>query len=124
MSRAFVVGPEWGAMVPRTFADEADFQAQLITAARRLGWRVYHTRDSRRSEPGFPDLVLASPRQRRVIFAELKTDTGHLSDDQSWWIGALTMAGQETYVWHFSDWDALLKILVARPREDEGVPHA
>ena len=115
MSRAANVGPEWAAMVPKLFEDEADFQDQLIAVARRFGYRAYHTHNSRRSEPGFPDLVLASPRQRRVIFAELKTATGQLSDDQAWWAGVLTAAGEEYHLWRFKDWDAALAILTQKP---------
>lgn len=98
------------------FKSEADFQAQLIDAAKRLGYRAYHTHDSRRSEPGFPDLVLASPQRRRVVFAELKSDTEEPSEDQAWWIDVLTAAGQETHVWHYRDWDAALAILAVRTR--------
>jgi len=57
------------------FSDEAHFQSQLVSAAKRMGWSlVYHTRFSTQSEPGFPDLVLVNTRQQRVIFAELKRD--------------------------------------------------
>jgi hypothetical protein len=45
--------------------NEAAFQRMIMDLARYNGWRVYHTHDSRRSEPGFPDLVIA--RVRRVI---------------------------------------------------------
>jgi hypothetical protein len=38
---------------------ESVFQDQIVGLARFYGWdRVYHTHDSRRSHPGFPDLVL------------------------------------------------------------------
>ena len=33
---------------------EADFQATVIELAELQGWRVYHTHDSRRSQPGLP----------------------------------------------------------------------
>ena len=97
------------------FEDEADFQAQLIAAAKRLGWRAYHTRDSRRSECGWPDLVLANPRQGRMLFVELKSEHGQLSEDQAWWIGALTAVGLEVYVWRPADWDAALAALTPQP---------
>ena len=38
---------------------EEQFQQQVIDLATLRGWRCYHTRDSRRSAEGFPDLVLA-----------------------------------------------------------------
>jgi hypothetical protein len=61
---------------------EAALQAQVIAMARELGFFVYHTHDSRRSEPGFPDLVLAHGARGRLLFRELKTQTGRLSDAQ------------------------------------------
>lgn len=40
------------------FADEAAFMAAVVRTATANGWVVYHTFDSRRSVPGFPDLVM------------------------------------------------------------------
>ena len=36
---------------------EKQFQSHIVQYAKMRGWLVYHTHDSRRSEPGFPDLV-------------------------------------------------------------------
>lgn len=78
-------------------------EAQLLAAVRKLArtcrWRAYHTHDSRRSEPGFPDLVLVSADRRRVIYAELKTDTGRLTGEQEAWLRDLAAAGCETAIW-------------------------
>ena len=46
---------------------EKQVQSAILDVARLLGWRVYHTFDSRKSEAGFPDLVLV---RDRVIYAE------------------------------------------------------
>lgn len=51
---------------------------------------AYHTYDSRKSTPGFPDLVLVHPRRKIVIFAELKIDTTYPSNEQRLWLAALT----------------------------------
>lgn len=88
---------------------EKSFQADVLEAARLLGWRAYHTHDSRHSESGFPDLVLV--RRPRVIFAELKSERGAVSDDQQAWIDDLKASRQEVYVWRPSDWDALVEVL-------------
>ena len=66
---------------------EAAFQQQLVQLAELYGWRSYHTHDSRRSQRGFPDLVLV--RGPELIFAELKTDTGRIKPEQLEWIDAL-----------------------------------
>lgn len=82
-------------------------EAQLLAAVRRLaryrGFMTYHTRDSRGSEAGFPDLVMVSARQRRLLFVELKTATGKTSTAQDAWIADLTAAGAETYLWRPTD---------------------
>jgi hypothetical protein len=49
---------------------EADFQRRVEGLARSLGWAVYHTRFSKGSEAGFPDLVLCRPP--RLAFCEMK----------------------------------------------------
>jgi hypothetical protein len=82
-------------------------EAQLLDAVRRmagyLGWMRYHTRDSRGSEPGFPDLVLCSSKQRRVLFVELKSATGKTTPAQAAWLAALAAAGAETALWRPAD---------------------
>lgn len=76
---------------------EKDFQNVVIHLAHMFGWWVYHTHDSRRSQPGFPDLVLI--REPEIIYVELKTEKGQLSAEQNVVIGKLNNCGQETYVW-------------------------
>jgi hypothetical protein len=63
-------------------------------------------------DKGFPDLVLA--KQRRVIFAELKSATGKLSQDQEDWMTELESpvgGSHETYVWRPDDIDEIGKVL-------------
>lgn len=85
----------------------ADVRKQAIAA----GWEPYHTHNSQRSEPGWPDLVLASAKQRRVLFIELKTDTGRVSKAQQKWLDLLLACGQEAAVWRPADWPAIMRIL-------------
>ena len=75
---------------------EADFQQAVIDAARYCGWLCSHFRPARTEKgwrtpvaadgKGFPDLVLV---RDRVLFVELKTDTGKLSGDQEVWQSAI-----------------------------------
>lgn len=81
---------------------EAQFQAKVVQWARLNGWLVYHTHDSRRSEPGFPDLVLV--RGPDILYWELKAEKGRVSPEQERWIAALHGAGQETRILRPSDW--------------------
>jgi hypothetical protein len=60
---------------------EKDFQETVTSRAEDLGWWWYHVADSRRSRPGFPDLVLIKPP--KVIFLEVKREKGRLTVDQS-----------------------------------------
>lgn len=90
---------------------EREWQKQVVQAARMLGWRVYHTHDSRRSEPGWPDLALV---RDRLVMAELKTDTGRVSPEQRQWLDALASAGVETYLWRPRDIDEVLDVLQRR----------
>ena len=91
---------------------EKQWQQQVVSLARQTGWnRIYHTHDSRRSAHGFPDLVLV---RDRVIFAELKTEKGKLSDAQQAWLDALRAAGAEAYIWRPSDLEQVAQILTRR----------
>lgn len=63
----------WG--VPRR--ETRDFDEFLVRhgqAPAPLDGLIFHPRIMYRSEPGWPDLTLIRRRDRRVIFAELKTD--------------------------------------------------
>lgn len=90
---------------------EAQFQSAIITLATRLGWMHYHTHDSRRSVPGFPDLVLVHPIKRRTLFRELKAMKGRVSAAQVQWLDALASAGQDAGVWRPDMWTAIVKEL-------------
>ena len=82
---------------------EAAWQQTVIALAELTGWGVYHNPDRRRSTPGFPDLVLF--RAPRVMFLELKRETGRLSTVQREVIGHLEACpGVEVHVARPSDW--------------------
>ena len=92
---------------------EAQLQRTILDAAKIYGWLCYHTFDSRRCTPGFPDLVLCKiPSQQAsgnvaqgLIFVELKSQRGRLRREQVVWITALRSAGQEVHVWRPRDLD-------------------
>lgn len=90
---------------------EKDFQARVIEVAKITGWLVYHTYDSRRSVPGFPDLVLVHERKGVVLYRELKTDVGKVSLHQANWLQALQSAGQSAEVWRPMQWPAIVREL-------------
>lgn len=104
---------------------EKEFQAAVVQLARLQGWLCYHTYDSRRSEPGFPDLVLV---RDRVLFWELKGTNGKLSPAQVIWLDKLEAAGAEVDVWWPKDWKRIERVLSRRtpkkpPTVDEFVGH-
>jgi hypothetical protein len=82
---------------------EDELQAQVVGFARDLGWLVYHTRDSRRSAPGFPDLVMVHERSGALLFAELKRDGKQPTPEQVRWLRALALRGA-AFVWRPADW--------------------
>jgi hypothetical protein len=83
---------------------EAQFQQQVMDLAKLHGYRlIYHTHNSRRSAPGFPDLVLVSEHRCRALFRELKTDTGRMSPEQFDWITSMSLAKLDAGVWRPSD---------------------
>ena len=101
-------------------SEERELQSQVVQLARLLGWRVYHSRpaqyaDGRWTTPitgdtGLPDLILCKPP--RLIFAELKSEQGRLSDAQRQWLHALDHCPNvEVYVWRPSDWELIVSIL-------------
>lgn len=93
---------------------EKDFQQQIIDLAHMYQWLVYHTYDSRKSAPGYPDLTFCHPKRGEFFIAEVKGLKGILSTEQREWIAALTFAGIEVYVWRPEDWDAIAKRLLPK----------
>jgi VRR-NUC domain len=92
---------------------EKTWQQTIIDLAHTLGWLTYHTHDSRRSQPGFPDLVLV---RDRIVYAELKDMRRRLTTAQFAWLDDLRRAGGEAYVWRPSDWPQAKRILNRRGR--------
>ncbi len=91
---------------------EERYQQMILDYAHSLNWLCYHTRDSRRSTHGFPDIVLV---RERVVYVEvkssLKNKDGKLSDEQVYWLTALQDAGQEVYAVWPRDYDWLIERL-------------
>lgn len=79
----------WGRTVAKPHVTEQALQATIVAAAQRLHWKVYHTYDSRKSAPGFPDLALV--KDGKLIFIEAKTESGTLSQEQGEWLTALRL---------------------------------
>jgi hypothetical protein len=88
---------EYQLAMAKTMTEKA-LQNQFDALAAALGWRSYHTHDSRRSPGGFPDSCLVHARQRRLLFVELKTMTGKTSTKQHDWIADLTAVGVEVHL--------------------------
>jgi hypothetical protein len=91
-----------------TALTEKEWQRQVVELARLCGYLVYHTHLSKNSQPGFPDLTCV---RDRVVFLELKTEMGKLSEAQAGWIDALTKAGALVMVARPSDLQAVADLL-------------
>ncbi len=88
---------------------EREFQTLVVALAKRLGYLVYHTHDSRKSEAGFPDLVLAGGKL--TLFIELKAEKGTVSAAQQKWLDALSGSGSAVYLWFPRHWPLIEKVL-------------
>ena len=103
---------------------EKRWQAQVVSLATALGWRVRHdaatnaprrcsacgeVRRLPRNAPGALDLILI--RRPRIVWAELKTDDGKLTPEQEREIDDLRACGQEVWVWRPGDLDSIAKVL-------------
>jgi hypothetical protein len=90
---------------------EDQFQQQIIDLAKLHGYTlIYHTHDSRRSQPGFPDLVLVNERRGHALFRELKTSTGRLTEAQHNWLTGMKIANLNADVWRPADLESGLII--------------
>lgn len=90
---------------------EAEWQGQVVDAARTFGWLDWHHLRSKGTRAGLPDLELIHRHHPRHIRVELKTVGGHLTADQQTTLDLLTQAGVECHVWRPSDFDVALLVL-------------
>jgi VRR-NUC domain len=94
---------------------EADFQARIIALAERFGWRVWHVpapmvwdRRTKAFRPakqgaGLPDLIMIHEDPPRIVFMEVKTDGGKLSDRQEEFLTAAQTVADSTIGYDFAD---------------------
>lgn len=80
---------------------EKQLQAAVIDLCRIYGIACYHTYDSRRSQPGWPDLAMCGTK--RFITRELKSDYGKVQDEQDLWGFMLRQVGISWDVWRPDD---------------------
>ena len=103
---------------------EAELLANVIDAAERFGWLLFHCYDSRKSVgDGFPDCVLVRKAARvcepsELLIAELKTERGRTSNEQDAWLDHFRAAGIEVAVWRPAQW--VSGEIVARLARREG----
>jgi hypothetical protein len=91
---------------------EKRFMAAVIRLALSNGFEVYHTHDSRRSNPGLPDLLLCKPG---VLFAvELKVKGNKPTAAQRRWLALLgTVPGVRARTYRPELWSAVVAELSA-----------
>jgi hypothetical protein len=108
---------------PTPGPNESEFLAMVTELAVIYGWRWAHFRVARTEHgwrtpvsgplgKGWPDLVLTRERDGRMIYAELKTDTGRLTDDQSAVLGYLMGVARlhgwlQVHIWRPRDFDEI-----------------
>ena len=103
-----------GLSVTRQINEKA-FQTIVIATARENGWLVYHTFDSRKSEPGYPDLCMI--KDGVIMFVELKTDKGKVTTAQRQWIERLIRHQYHcenlvVEIWRPHIWEEKKKLLI------------
>lgn len=118
-SAATASGPQAIEVPCLPVANEEEFRAEVKKLATVLGWKTYHTRDSRGSDEGFPDDFYV---RERVVQAELKTMTGRVSPKQRRWLSLLAKAGAEVYLWRPEDWNLIRRVLSHNGRPDAPLP--
>lgn len=100
-------------MLERHFATQVEHLLDLFgwlwkhdePAVRQSGTWATSFRGSR----GFPDYV--ATRDGRVIFAEIKNETGRLTAGQVEWITELRRTAAETYLWRPDDLEEIKRVL-------------
>lgn len=95
---------------PQLWTSEAQFQKDAVEEyLKNLGWSYFHDKDSRKNNPGFPDLM--AWRGERMLAIELKLGPrSQLSLDQFLTLSAMSQTPVEVYLW--LPWeDEILEVL-------------
>jgi len=90
---------------------EKDLREWVRDLCKLFGWKFLFTWTSIHSPKGMLDLFLINAEQKRVIFAELKTEKGKLTPEQQETFDDLKACGQEVYVWRPGDIEGIAEIL-------------
>jgi len=90
---------------------EKDLREQIRTLCKLFGWRFLFTWTSIHSPKGMLDLFLINAEQKRVIFAELKSEKGKMTPEQQQVFDELKACGQEVYLWRPGDIEDIARIL-------------
>ena len=105
-------------MPPMPDGSEAALQSEVIRLAKMHGWLVFRPTPHqvnqvwRTDGRGFPDLTLGHPH-RGLLFLELKSDTGRLTEAQRDWGDILERYG-EYYVIRWAQLQMLVDRLAQR----------
>ncbi|HEY9409292.1 MAG TPA: VRR-NUC domain-containing protein [Pseudonocardia sp.] len=102
---------------------ETQWQTRVENIAEFYGWMHYHAPNNvprqaksgrkfvQNVRAGWPDLALLHPARSLFLVAELKTETGRISDDQAEWLSGFRSAGIRAEVWRPRDLDTVTAIL-------------
>lgn len=101
-------------------SEESILQQNTIELFRRCGWLVYHTHNSRFSEPGMLDMIAV--KAPIICFAEFKGPKGRLTKakinkhgrwmpgQEDWFNELQKCSSVLSFVWEPDDWDTIVKI--------------
>jgi hypothetical protein len=99
------------------FRNEACFQVKVEREFRKHGWLVYHTRCSKKSAAGFPDVVAARPA--RLVIAELKMPGKLPTPEQEHWLrlyATLRTPWVSVFLWYPADWPEIVAVACGEGR--------
>ena len=98
---------------------ESQFQKTVTDALSVCGWRWTHFRPGRTvrggwrtplsGSSGYPDITAV--RGDRILWLELKTEAGRLTQEQANWCAAIGTAGGSVHVVRPSDWPMLEELI-------------
>ena len=98
--------------IPIKWELESGWQSEIVKTAKKTGNRAYHTFNSRKSEPGFPDLTIYGPVG--FLMVETKRVKTRCTDEQLETGARLIEVGVDWRVWRPQDWDEVVATFATR----------